>query len=109
MAMAVTPAPDGYAGVHAGSGYMEVFVDIAITGSYTTNGDALDLTTIAKRGGGRGSIMMVLLEELAGYGFRYDRTNKKVIVHSAAGTELTAAAYPAALLGNSVRGVIKTQ
>jgi hypothetical protein len=88
---------------------MEVFVDIAISGSYVTNGDALDLTIIAKRGGGRGSILMVLMEELAGYGFRYDRANKKVIVHSAAGTELTAAAYPAALLGGTVRGVIKTQ
>jgi hypothetical protein len=113
MAMAATPvnqaAGGPFGGVSADSGYFEVFVDIALSGSYATGGDAMDLTAIAKRApGARGNIIMALFEDLAGHQFLYNRTTKKVLVYTTAGTELAAAAYPAGLTGLSVRGVIKT-
>lgn len=109
MTLVATPAAVGPpGGVSADSSYYEIFVDIAMSGNYVTNGDTLDLTGIAKRGGGRGSIIMVLFEPLAGYEFTYDKTAKKMLVYSTAATQLAAAAYPAGLTGVSVRAIIKT-
>jgi len=107
MTLVATAVADNVAGVHAQSGYYDVFVDIAISGNYAAGGDTLDLTTIAKRGGGRGSILMAFFEPIAGYTLTYDRTNKKVLFFNGA-TQLAAAAYPAGVTGLSVRGVVKT-
>jgi hypothetical protein len=108
MTLVATPVPDNAGGIHAVSGYYDVFVDIAISGNYATGGDALDLTIPGKRGGGRGSILMAFFEAPLGYELRYDRTNKKLLFYTSGGTELAAAAYPAGVTGTSVRGMFKT-
>jgi hypothetical protein len=76
-----------------------MFVSLAFSGSYVTGGDAFDPTPFFSTG-----ITTVLTVDVAGgagYGFEYNSASKVLKLFSAAGTELAAGAYPAALTGDT--------
>lgn len=72
-------------------------------GSYATGGDTFsagqNLEDLLKRiGAGR----VLFVEVGRGFGAEWDSTAKKLKLFSSGGTELTAAAYPAALTGSPI-------
>lgn len=75
---------------------------LALSGSYATGGDAFDASSVFSGPANVTTILMVDVSGGAGYTFEYDKTNKKLKVFSAAGTELAAGAYPAALTGDTL-------
>lgn len=78
---------------------MEMFAVLTFTGSYTVGGDVLDFLPLF--GGLASQVITVLIAGGAGNQFEYDKANKKVKGFSAANTELTAAAYNAAITGDT--------
>lgn len=77
-----------------------MFVSLTFSGSYATGGDALDFGPLLQGPAAGTTVIMVDVTGGAGTTFEYDRTNKKLKGFSAANTELTAAAYNAALTGD---------
>lgn len=89
-----------------------VFGVATFSGSYATGGDTLDFTTIAgKESGGQVFIAASAPSTVgvwgsSGHSYGYVKgspatmANGKVKINTAAGTELTAGAYPAAITGD---------
>ena len=90
--------PGSAAPVSAQGDMYMVFLNLAFSGSYATGGDAFDPTPFFP--GGVSQILCVDLNGIAGYGFEYDKTNKKLKLFSSSNTELAAGAYNAALTGD---------
>jgi len=77
---------------------------ITFSGSYVSGGDTLDLQAVFLRSGmGR---VFGIEGSFRGNVAEYDETNKKLKLYSAANTELTAAAYNAALTASPVPVII---
>jgi len=100
----------GESPIAIGGGVWLLFGTLTFSGTYPTNGDPIDLTKFFAP---MGVIRTVIpLGAPAGFGFKYDVTNKKLLVyvatavtpaaaeHAAAAYHalLTAAAYPVAFL-----------
>lgn len=81
--------------VQAMGSLWSAFFGLVFSGSYTTGGEAWDPTPQFPEG--IGNILVVDVSGSAGYGFEYDKVNKKLKLFSAANTELAAGAYNAAL------------
>jgi hypothetical protein len=77
------------------------FVTLTFTGSYVTNGDALDFTPFLQGPAAGTTVIAVDVAGGAGNTFEYDKVNKKLKAFSTANTELTAAAYNAAITGDT--------
>jgi hypothetical protein len=81
---------------------------LTFTGSYATNGDTLDLTTVAEKLSSS-QVVQIVADSLNGNGMYYVAVvgsalnNHKLKVFSAGGTELSAAAYPAGVTGDTVQ------
>lgn len=71
---------------------------LAFTGSYVALGDPIDF--LPQFGGLASQVVVVDIAGGAGNTFEYDLPNKKIRGYSAANTELTVAAYNAAITGD---------
>jgi hypothetical protein len=103
--MAVTatiiPKPGSGEPIMAMGDLWTFFVSLSFSGSYSTGGDSLDFTSFLQGPAAGATVLMVDVSGGAGTTFEYDKTNKKLKGFSAANTELTAAAYNAALTGDT--------
>lgn len=92
----------------SGIGVSYVRADVTPTGNYATGGDGFDLTPLAAACGSDQPPSLVGMESQTGnpgyYVWKRAATpsvsNGKVQAYAAGGTELTAAAYPAAFLAD---------
>src|SRR4051812_20126695 len=103
MTVSFTPDPrgSGASPIALAGGVWMLFGTLTFSGSYATNGDALDLSKFVQA---MGTVRQVIpIASAKGVTFTYDSTNKKLLVWTApvanAPTEHTAAAYNAALTG----------
>jgi hypothetical protein len=77
---------------------------LGFSGNYATNGDTLDFVPLLTLGSRQ--VLNAQINGAGGFVFRYDRTNKKVLVYQSGGAaapmaELGAGAYPAGVTGNT--------
>jgi hypothetical protein len=102
MTLVFTPDQSGDAAnvVALASGFYLLAGTLTFSGSYATGGDALDLGLKNPQVGR--ARMAVVVGQLRGNIAEYDPTNKKLKLYSSANTELTAAAYNAALTATPV-------
>jgi hypothetical protein len=77
---------------------------LTFTGSYTTNGDAWAPLT-GWPGATPSTIIAIMVTGGAGYDYEFIKASNLLKIYSAAGTELAAGAYPAALTGETVNTV----
>lgn len=99
--MAVTFAPlptTPTSGPHSIGDLWAFFGTLTFSGSYATGGDTLTLPAFSP---GIGNIVLVMVDDSAGYSITYQTGSGRVQVYSAAGTELAAGAYPAAITGDT--------
>ena len=89
-------------------------IRITLSGSYATGGDTLDFRPLLQNLG-KGAVLVVILPDtIKGYELDYDYANRKLIVRQGDNTnaaaapaiELPAAAYPGALTGAELRGIL---
>lgn len=93
---------------NSANGISYVRADITPTGSYSTGGDALDITPLAAACGCDQPPQLVSLESQTGNPGYYvwkraatpSLSNGKMQAYAAGGSELSAAAYPAAFLAD---------
>lgn len=86
-------------GILSDGSYMTLVCSLAFSSNYATGGDALDFLPFFA-----GLCSQVLYVEIvggAGNQFEYDKVNKKIKGFSAANTEIAAAAYNAAITGDT--------
>jgi hypothetical protein len=102
MALTFTPdpTPDSTAKINLASGAYLVMGKLTFSGSYVTGGETLDLTKYVVEGGKLRVVTAMV--DVRGNDAEYDLTNKKLKLFSAANTELTAAAYNAAITASPV-------
>lgn len=92
--------------LHADSDRWRMWGTLTFSGSYTTGGVAWDPTTLLSVLGA-GVIDFIDINPVAGYVFSYDYTAKKVLIFTtgassgAAGAELAASTFPAAVSGST--------
>lgn len=103
MAVAATPIllPGSAEPVSAQGDMWLALFTLTFSGSYATGGDTLNFLTIWPGGATPSKIIVVDIVGGAGNQFEYDLVNAKVKGFSAANTELTAAAYNAAITGDA--------
>jgi hypothetical protein len=78
----------------------QVLVTLVFSGSYVTNGDALDFTPLLQGPAAGCTVLFVDVMGGAGNQFEYDKVNKKLKMFSSANTEAAAAGYNAAITGD---------
>lgn len=101
MTIVATPiaTPGDATPVQAIGNMYQCFLQLTFSGNYSTGGDAFDPTPFFPEG--IGGIICVDMNGIAGYGYEYDKVNKKLKLFGAANTELVAGAYNAALTGDT--------
>lgn len=97
----IIPKPGSQEPIMAMGDLWTFFVSLAFTGSYVTSGDPLDFTSLLQGPAAGATVLSVDVAGGAGNQFEYDKVNKKLKGFSAANTELTAAAYNAAITGDT--------
>ena len=92
----------------SGRNFVYAVGTLTFTGSYATNGDTLDLTTVADKLSSS-QIVQIVADSVNGNGMYYVAVvgsalnNHKLKVFSAGGSELTAGAYPVGVTGDTVQ------
>lgn len=101
MALAVVTlaTPGDAASPQSVGSIMQLFATLTFSGSYATGGEAWDPLPLF--GGLASAVLAVTLLGEPGYGFEYDKVNKKLKLFSSANTELAAGAYNAAVTGDT--------
>jgi len=94
------PLPGSGAINNAEGGVWVRYVSLAFSGSYTTGGDAWN-PLAGWPGATPSQVLSVAVDGGGGYDFEYQKPTGGLKVFSAAGTELAAGAYPAALTGDT--------
>jgi hypothetical protein len=108
MALTYTPSTTTQGGAQGealalSAGYWLTTGTLTFSGSYATGGDTLAAGTIGKRIPSIGTVReLIPLGTARGNTMEYDLTNGKLKFYSAANTEMTAAAYNAALTATPV-------
>jgi hypothetical protein len=100
-------------------GFTEAVFSIVASGNYTTGGDTLDTTTLAGQNDSNGRALAtnpstppvkVDIESQGGtdYGYKYkagaSQSAGKLQVYAPGGTEISQAAYPGAVTGDTIVG-----
>jgi hypothetical protein len=97
--------------IEAGTNFFYVYGTVALTGSYSTGGDVLDLTALTYALGdykvsGTKLPVQVSFVSKNGYGLGWvagtTRANGKIFITTASNTQLSAGAYPAGLTGDVI-------
>ncbi|HEY2823071.1 MAG TPA: hypothetical protein VGJ06_18645 [Candidatus Acidoferrum sp.] len=92
----------------SGRNFVYVIGTLTFTGSYATNGDTLDLTTVSEKLSSS-QIVQIVADSINGNAMYYVAivgnalNNHKLKVFSAGGTELAAGAYPVGVTGDTVQ------
>jgi len=102
MTLVATDVPlPGSGGITNVEGSVNVrYMSLAFSGSYTTGGDAWN-PLAGWPGSAPSQIISITIDGGAGYDFEFQKPTGGLKVFSAAGTELAAGAYPAALTGDT--------
>jgi hypothetical protein len=99
MAIVFTPARLP-ADIQSGGSLLFLVGTFTFSGSYSTGGEATDLSRVFKRIGL--GMVLGIPSPIRGHHAEYDATNNKIKLYSSANTEHAAAAYNAALTASPV-------